>query len=117
MMARTQLLRADLAHAIFEHGHRIPPADPFRDHRRRHGRPLRQQQPKLVFHRIGKSDARASLTPRNLISAQRRPNSVPAIPNWRAISLIGARGADTVANCEELSSDVLRVALHSSHGL
>jgi hypothetical protein len=79
-VARTQLLRADLAHAIFERGHRIPPADPFRDHRRRHGRPLRQQQPKLVFHRTGKSDARASLTPRNLISAQRRPNRFPKNP-------------------------------------
>jgi hypothetical protein len=39
-----------------------------------------KQQPKLVFHRIGKSHARASLTPRNLISAQRRPNRVPSNP-------------------------------------
>ena len=29
----------------------------------------------------------------------------------------GREEPDTVANCEELSSDVLRVALHSSHRL
>ena len=29
----------------------------------------------------------------------------------------GREEQDTVANCEELSIDVLRVALHSSHGL
>ena len=63
-----------------QHRQRPLPADPLRDHRRRHVRPGRQQLPDPRLSRIGDRPLRRPLVPRRPIRGQRPPHRVPAHP-------------------------------------
>nr|AAG24941.2 unknown [Frankia sp. Ar15] len=71
------ILRPDHRQSLLQRRQRIRPADPLRDHRRRHPRPLRQQRPDHRLERIDHRPARRPFVLRRPVRRQRRPHRVP----------------------------------------
>ena len=90
---RRQVHRPQLPHPGIEHRHPPGPTDPLRDHRRRHGRGLRQQPADPRLDLIHGRPGRCPPVPRRASAASLARTVFFEIPNCRAICLIGIRSA------------------------
>ncbi len=72
----TDVLRADTRQQFLQRPFGVRPADPLRDHRRRHLRPLPQKRPDLRLVGIGHLAAPGPLVLRRPVRGQRRPHRV-----------------------------------------
>jgi hypothetical protein len=74
---RRQIQRPQHPHPLLQHGHRPAPPDPFRDHRRRHRRPLPQQLPDLWLNVVHDRALQRPPITRRRLRRQRPPHRVP----------------------------------------
>jgi hypothetical protein len=72
-----RIVRAQLPDPVLEHRQRPAPADPLRDYRRRHRRPLFEQLPNQWFDLVDDRALHRPLILRRLLGGQRPPHRVP----------------------------------------
>jgi hypothetical protein len=78
---RRQIHRAQLGHPATQHPDRPSPADPLRDHRRRHFRPRTQELTDPRLHLVHDRPRTGALIPRRRLGTQRRAHRVPRHPH------------------------------------